>query len=110
MCVCRVKLSVKFATVFIVLMRIWRIAFGLVEDVGSFVLLAHAVDDEHDEEDGAQQTHDGSTDDGCKQSFEKHSRLEEADQKGRVAKTRVDIGHVFGHVVAEKERNPSMID
>ncbi len=65
---CCVKLSVKFATVFVVRVRIGRIAFWLVENVRPFVLLAHAVDDEHDEQDGAEQTHNGSADHSCKQS------------------------------------------
>lgn len=64
-----VKLSVKFTTVFIVRIRVGRVAFGLVEDVGSLVLLAHAVNDEHDEQNGAEQTHDGSPDHGCKQTL-----------------------------------------
>ncbi len=64
-----VKLSVKFTTVFIVRIRVGRVAFGLVEDVGSLVLLAHAVNDEHDEQNGAEQTHHGSPDHGCKQTL-----------------------------------------
>ena len=63
-----VKLSVKFATVFVVRVRIGRIAFRFVEDVRSFVLLAHAVNDEHDEQNGAKKADNGSTDHSCKQS------------------------------------------
>ena len=37
-------------------MDIWR-SFRFIESVGSFVSLPHPVDNEHDEKDGAEETH-----------------------------------------------------
>ena len=41
-------------------------SLGFVECVRPLVLLPHAVDDEHDKEDGAQEADDSATDDGSK--------------------------------------------
>ena len=49
--------SVKFATVLVVRMRTGRVALGLVEHVRTLILFAHAVYDEYDEKDGAQQAY-----------------------------------------------------
>lgn len=37
-------------------------SFGFVEGIGALVLLPHPVDDEHDEEDGAEKTNHSTAD------------------------------------------------
>lgn len=59
-------LSIKFSTWMLGIGIDCGRTFGFIQSIGSFVLLSHAIDDEHHTKNGTQQANNGASNDGYK--------------------------------------------